>query len=47
MHAGIGVFPEDYFDVSQPPDVGSPLRERAAWLVSLPSTPSEGRRLDR
>lgn len=35
---GIGVFPEDYFDLSQPPDVGSPPHERAAWLALLPST---------
>lgn len=35
---GVGVFPEEYFDQSQPPDVGSPPHERAAWLASLPST---------
>ncbi|CAG5983039.1 unnamed protein product [Menidia menidia] len=29
---------EEYFDLSQPPDVGSPPHQRAAWLVSLPPT---------
>ncbi len=42
--AGVGVFPEEYFDLSQPPDVGSPPHERAAWLASLPSTLREGGR---
>ncbi|TKS70877.1 Plexin-A1 Semaphorin receptor NOV [Collichthys lucidus] len=35
---------EEYFDLSQPPDVGSPPHERAAWLASLPSTLREGGR---
>lgn len=38
VYVHVGVFPEEYFDLSQPPDVGSPPQERAAWLASLPST---------
>ena len=39
---GVGVLPEEYFDLSQPPDVGSPPHERAAWLASLPSVLRKG-----
>lgn len=38
MCADIGVFPEEYFDLGQSPDVGSPPQEGAAWLASLPCT---------
>lgn len=34
----VGAFPEDYFDLSQSPDVGSPPHVGAAWLAPLPST---------
>lgn len=38
----LGVFPENYFDLSHSPDVCSPHYERAAWLVLLPSTLTDG-----
>lgn len=38
----VGVFPEEYFDLSQPPDVGFPPHEGAAWLALLPATLREG-----
>lgn len=42
MCVDVGVFPEEYFDLSQSPDVGSPLHEGAAWLASPPSTLTGG-----
>lgn len=37
--ACVGVFPEEHFDLSQPPDVGSPPHEGTVWLASPSSTP--------
>ena len=47
MHVcvGVGAFPEEYFDLSQPPDVGCPSHE--SRLAGLTTVHTEGWRLDR
>lgn len=49
VYVGVGVFPEEYFDVSQPPDVGSPPHEsRLAGLTTIHTARGRERwRLDR
>lgn len=39
VYVGVGAFPEEHFDLSQPPDVVSPPHEGAAWLALPSSTP--------